>query len=73
MITPISHGLGAGLDDGRALHHALLELLQRHTARPDAEASLTKAAAYPDIIGPVAGPPLLEAPAGAEIGSQPAE
>ena len=31
LITPITNGLGAGLDDDRALTHGLLELLQRHT------------------------------------------
>jgi ribosomal protein S12 methylthiotransferase accessory factor len=31
LITPITNGLGAGLDDERALTHGLLELLQRHT------------------------------------------
>ena len=31
LITPISNGRGAGLDDERALTHGLLELLQRHT------------------------------------------
>ncbi|MEV6495522.1 YcaO-like family protein, partial [Actinoplanes sp. NPDC051633] len=31
LITPISNGRGAGLDEQRALTHGLLELLQRHT------------------------------------------
>jgi YcaO-like protein with predicted kinase domain len=31
LITPITNGLGAGLDDDRALTHGLLEVLQRHT------------------------------------------
>ncbi|WP_249998656.1 YcaO-like family protein [Actinoplanes sp. M2I2] len=31
LITPITNGLGAGLDDDRAITHGLLELLQRHT------------------------------------------
>ena len=31
LITPITNGLGAGLDDDRAVTHGLLELLQRHT------------------------------------------
>ncbi|WP_250036432.1 YcaO-like family protein [Paractinoplanes maris] len=31
LITPITNGLGAGLDDERALTHGVLELLQRHT------------------------------------------
>ena len=31
LVTPITNGLGAGLDDDRALTHGLLELLQRHT------------------------------------------
>jgi YcaO-like protein with predicted kinase domain len=31
LITPISNGRGAGLDDHQALTHGLLELLQRHT------------------------------------------
>ena len=31
LITPISNGRGAGLDDERAFDHGLLELLQRHT------------------------------------------
>ena len=31
LITPITNGLGAGLDDDRALTHGILELLQRHT------------------------------------------
>ncbi|WP_157677063.1 YcaO-like family protein [Auraticoccus monumenti] len=31
LITPITNGLGAGLDDSRPLLHGLLELLQRHT------------------------------------------
>jgi YcaO-like protein with predicted kinase domain len=31
LITPITNGLGAGLDEDRALTHGLLELLQRHT------------------------------------------
>jgi ribosomal protein S12 methylthiotransferase accessory factor len=31
LITPITNGLGAGLDDVRALNHGLLEILQRHT------------------------------------------
>ena len=31
LITPITNGLGAGLDEDRAITHGLLELLQRHT------------------------------------------
>ena len=31
LVTPITNGLGAGLDEDRALTHGLLELLQRHT------------------------------------------
>ena len=31
LITPITNGLGAGLDDDRAVTHGLLEILQRHT------------------------------------------
>ena len=31
LITPITNGLGAGLDDDRALTHGMLEMLQRHT------------------------------------------
>ena len=31
LLTPITNGLGAGLDDDRAITHGLLELLQRHT------------------------------------------
>ncbi|MBL7253498.1 YcaO-like family protein [Paractinoplanes lichenicola] len=31
LITPISNGRGAGLDDEQAFHHGLFELLQRHT------------------------------------------
>ena len=31
LITPITNGLGAGLDDDRAIAHGLLEILQRHT------------------------------------------
>ncbi|MCY1136555.1 YcaO-like family protein [Actinoplanes sp. Pm04-4] len=31
LITPISNGRGAGLDDDQAFNHGLLELLQRHT------------------------------------------
>jgi len=31
LVTPITNGLGAGLDDERPLAHGLLELLQRHT------------------------------------------
>ncbi len=31
LITPISNGRGAGLDDERAFSHGMLELLQRHT------------------------------------------
>ena len=31
LITPISNGRGAGLDDEQAFAHGLLELLQRHT------------------------------------------
>ena len=31
LITPITNGLGAGLDRARPLTHGLLEILQRHT------------------------------------------
>jgi YcaO-like protein with predicted kinase domain len=31
LITPITNGLGAGLDPARALCHGILEILQRHT------------------------------------------
>lgn len=31
LITPITNGLGAGLDDDRAVTHGVLEVLQRHT------------------------------------------
>ncbi|WP_375431752.1 YcaO-like family protein [uncultured Friedmanniella sp.] len=31
LVPPITNGLGAGLDPGRPLTHALLEILQRHT------------------------------------------
>ncbi len=31
LLTPITNGLGAGLDPVRPLTHALLEILQRHT------------------------------------------
>lgn len=31
LVTPITNGLGAGLDPERPLTHGLLELLQRHT------------------------------------------
>ena len=31
LVTPVSNGLGAGLDDERPLVHGMLEILQRHT------------------------------------------
>ncbi len=31
LLTPVTNGLGAGLDPARPLAHALLEILQRHT------------------------------------------
>ena len=31
LITPVTNGLGAGLDRDRALTHGVLEILQRHT------------------------------------------
>jgi YcaO-like protein with predicted kinase domain len=31
LLTPITNGLGAGLDQARPLAHGLLEILQRHT------------------------------------------
>jgi ribosomal protein S12 methylthiotransferase accessory factor YcaO len=31
LVTPVTNGLGAGLDPERAVRHGLLEVLQRHT------------------------------------------
>ncbi|SEQ04975.1 YcaO-like family protein [Microlunatus flavus] len=31
LVTPVTNGLGAGLDEGRPVLHGLLEVLQRHT------------------------------------------
>lgn len=31
LVTPVTNGLGAGLDENRPVTHGLLELLQRHT------------------------------------------
>ena len=31
LITPVTNGLGAGLDEPRAISHGILEILQRHT------------------------------------------
>jgi YcaO-like protein with predicted kinase domain len=31
LVTPVSNGLGAGLDDERPVLHGILEILQRHT------------------------------------------
>ena len=31
LVTPVTNGLGAGLDDDRPLAHGILEILQRHT------------------------------------------
>ncbi|MGI3781390.1 MAG: YcaO-like family protein, partial [Janthinobacterium lividum] len=31
LVTPVTNGLGAGLDDARPLVHGMLEVLQRHT------------------------------------------
>jgi YcaO-like protein with predicted kinase domain len=31
LITPVTNGLGAGLDEARAISHGILEILQRHT------------------------------------------
>ena len=31
LVTPVTNGLGAGLDDERPLAHGILEILQRHT------------------------------------------
>lgn len=31
LVTPVSNGLGAGLDDERPVVHGMLEILQRHT------------------------------------------
>jgi len=31
LVPPVTNGLGAGLDDERAVRHGLLEVLQRHT------------------------------------------
>ncbi len=31
LITPVTNGLGAGLDRARAVDHGILEILQRHT------------------------------------------
>ena len=31
LITPVTNGLGAGLDESRAVSHGILEILQRHT------------------------------------------
>nr|WP_232530843.1 YcaO-like family protein [Microlunatus antarcticus] len=31
LVTPVTNGLGAGLDDERPVRHGILEVLQRHT------------------------------------------
>lgn len=51
LLTPITNGLGAGLDADRAVLHGLLELLQRHTnaTRFRALDRLSPAVAHDDL------------------------
>ncbi len=58
LITPITNGLGAGLDDDRAVTHGLLELLQRHTnglrfRALDRRSPVIDPATLPGSIGPL--------------------
>jgi len=79
LLTPITNGLGAGLDPVRPLAHGLLEILQRHTnglrfraldARSPEVAKDTLPAAVADLVAELesAGVELVLKHAGTELG-----